>query len=193
MKNIYIVRIIALLFAGTVLTDHTILAQSGTKEHSYLQHKTGTWDVTMTFCPSAGGPTPIIHGITAERTMIGDYCLHEVMHPAAPAAMPDFTRLADFAYNLNEQRWDYMSIDTRITGGIMYFTYQGTEGNRITSFITSFPNPGMGPDQKGRGEALHARNVVVWIDNDHDQVQQYWRLTDKPEWLAVQYDYIRSK
>jgi hypothetical protein len=191
MKNIHVVRIIALLFAGTVLADHTILAQDGKTEHSYLQHKAGTWNVTMTFCPSAGSAAQIMHGITAERTMIGDYCLHEVMHPTAPAAMPNFTRLADLAYNLNEQRWDYISIDTRITGGIMYFTYQGTDENRITSFITSFPNPGMGPDKKGRGEALYARNVIISINSDHDQVLQYWRLTDKPEWLAMQYDYIR--
>jgi hypothetical protein len=34
--------------------------------------------------------------------------------------------LGDYdAAPLNERRWDYMSIDTRITGGIMYFTYQG--------------------------------------------------------------------
>lgn len=125
--------------------------------------------------------------------MIGDYCLHETMHPATGAKMPDFKRLCDLAYNLNEQRWDYASIDTRVTAGIMYFTYQGSNDSIITSFLTSFPNPGMGPGQKGRGQALYARNVVVKIDDNHDMVKQFWRLTDKTEWLAVQYDYTRSQ
>jgi len=143
--------------------------------------------------PSADVPAQIIKGLVAERVMIGNYCLHEIMHPAAGAKIPDFKRLCDFAYNLNEQRWDYISIDTRITAGIMYFTYLGSASNTITSFITSFPNPGMGPDKKGRGQALYCRNVVIKTDDNHDTVKQYWRLTDKPEWLAVQYDYTRKR
>jgi len=192
MKKFKLVSFAALLFAGTVLPGNKIFAQDGTVEHNYLQGKTGEWSVVMTLRPSADAPAQIISGLAAERIMIGDYCLHEIMHPAASVKMPGFKRLCDFAYNLNEQRWDYMSIDTRITAGIMYFTYQGTDSNTITSFITSFPNPGMGPGQKGRGQSLYCRNVVIKIDNDHDMVRQYWRLTDKTEWLAVQYDYTRS-
>jgi hypothetical protein len=192
MKIFKYISVIALLFAGTVLLDNKIFAQAGKSERNYLKTKTGEWSVVMTFRPSADVPPQIINGLVAERIMIGDYCLQEIMHPLVGAKMPDFKRLCDFAYNLNEQRWDYMSIDTRITAGIMYFTYQGSNKNMITSFITSFPNPGMGPAQKGRGQALYARNVVINIDNDHDMVRQYWRLTDKTEWLAVQYDYTRS-
>lgn len=178
------------LILGLLFTDK-IFAQAGSEEHKYLINKTGKWSVTMTLQPAADAPVQIIKGLTAEREMIGDYCLHESMHPASGVKMPDFKRLCDLAWNLNEQRWDYMSIDTRITAGIMYFTYQGSSDNTITSFITSFPNPGIGPDQKGRGQSLYSRNVVIKIDNDHDSVKQYWRLTDKAEWLAIQYDYIR--
>ncbi len=73
----------------------------------------------------------------------------------------------------------------------MFFTYQSAEKDSIVSFITSFPNPGFGPDKKGRGQALYARNVILKINKDHDIVRQYWRLTDQSEWLAVQYDYMR--
>lgn len=192
MKSTKLIGFIALLFACTVLANDKIFAQAGTAEHNYLQSRVGEWSVTMTFRPTADVTPLVVNGIVAERTMIGDYCLHELMHPAAGVKMPDFKRLCDFAYNKNEQRWDYMSIDTRITAGIMYFTYQSSANNEITSFITSFPNPGMGPGQKGRGQALYARNVVVKINKDHDMVRQYWRLTDKTEWLAVQYDYTRK-
>jgi len=192
MRNLKFISFIALLFACLILVGNEIFAQTGTAEHNYLQSKVGEWSVVMTFRPTADVPPQIVNGIVAERTMIGDYCLHEIMHPAADAKMPDFKRLCDFAYNKNEQRWDYVSIDTRITAGIMYFTYQGSTSNEITSFINSFPNPGMGPGQKGRGQALYARNVVVKINKDHDMVKQYWRLIDKTEWLAVQYDYTRK-
>jgi Protein of unknown function (DUF1579) len=184
--------LIALLFAGTILSGNQLFAQVGKSEHNYLAVKTGQWSVTMTFRPSAEAPPQIIDSMAAERIMVGDYCLHEVMHPVVGAKMPPFQRLSDLAYNLNEQRWDYMSVDSRVTAGIMYFTYQGSTKDTITSFITSFPNPGMGAGQKGRGQALYARNVVININDDHDMVRQYWRSIDKTEWLAVQYDYIRS-
>jgi hypothetical protein len=180
-----------MLLITCLLTSSQAFAQPGAKEHKYLTDKTGKWSVVMTLRPDNGAPAQIIKGLTAERAMIGSYCLHELMHPASGVKMPDFKRLADLAWNLNEQRWDYMSIDTRITAGIMYFTYQGSNDNVITSFITSFPNPGIGPSQKGRGQALYTRNVIIKINNDHDMVRQYWRLIDKPEWLAIQYDYNR--
>lgn len=54
--------------------------------------------------------------------MIGVFCLHEFMHPTKGAPMPAFQRNADLDYNYNDARWDYLSIDTRITGGIMFIS-----------------------------------------------------------------------
>jgi hypothetical protein len=35
------------------------------------------------------------------------------------------------------------------------------------------------------------RNVIIKKNDDHEIVKQYWKFVDKPEWLAVQYEYIR--
>jgi hypothetical protein len=187
MKKIILVAFILLL-----TTAERLFAQNDIAAHNYLKSKTGSWSVTMTLWPAANAAPIVIKNLTAERTMVGDYCLHEVMHPAPGANMNDFQRLCDLAYNVNEQRWDYMSIDTRITAGIMYFIYSGSDDSTISSFITSFPHPGFGPDLQGRGKALYARNVVVKMDGSHDIVRQYWRLTDQAEWLAIQYEYSRK-
>jgi hypothetical protein len=42
--------------------------------------------------------------IEAERTMVGAFCLHEVMHPENGANMPLFQRYADLDYNYNDAR-----------------------------------------------------------------------------------------
>jgi hypothetical protein len=177
---------LALLFAQTRL-----LAQDNATEHDYLKNRTGRWSVVMTLWTSPDAPPAIVRDLTAERAMVGDFCLHEVMYPSPGVKMPDFQRLSDLAYNVNERRWDYMSIDTRITAGIMYFTFLAADDTTITSFITSFPHPGFGPGHVDRGRAVYMRNVVVKIDRDHDLVKQYWRLTDHAEWLGVQYSYTR--
>jgi hypothetical protein len=176
----------ALFFAHT-----SLWAQDNTAGHEYLANRTGRWSVIMTLRPSSDAPPLVVRDLRAERTMVGEFCLHEVMHPTSGSKMPDFQRLSDLAYNVNERRWDYISIDTRITAGIMYFTYLSADDTSITSFITSFPHPGFGPQHTGRGLAVYMRNVVVKIDMDHDLVKQYWRLTDQPEWLGVQYEYTR--
>jgi hypothetical protein len=185
-------KIIPVLFILLLTTAERLFAQNDIAAHNYLKSKTGSWSVTMTLRPAADAAPIVIKKLTAERTMVGDYCLHEVMHPAPGINTNDFQRLCDLVYNVNEQRWDYMSIDTRITSGIMNFIYSGSDDSTITSFITSFPHPGFGPGLQGRGQAVYARNVVVKVDSSHDIVRQYWRLTDHAEWLAIQYEYSRK-
>lgn len=165
----------------------------GTRESQWLTKKTGTWNVTMTLQPTIDGKPVLIKGLVAERSMIGALCLHEIMQPAKGAAMPLFKRISDLDYNLNDARWDYMSIDTRITAGIMYFTYFQQAGDSIVSYIMDFPHPGFGPQMTDRGKTVRCKNVVLTINENHDTVKQYWKLTDGQEWLAVTYDYMRAK
>lgn len=177
----------------TVLTNAQIAAaQSKSPATDRLRKMTGKWDVTMTMWPNLGAKAITTKALVAERIMIGDYCINEAMYPGPDAVnVPAFQRISDLALNHNENRWDYISIDTRITGGIMYFTYKDSDEKTITSYIQSFPHPGFGPQMQGRGQAVYVRNVITKINDTHDTVRQYWRLTDKPEWLAVQYDYVK--
>jgi len=194
MKKYFI--IVFLIFVAEWYASAQNQADSGfyqMKQAQWLAKKTGAWSVIQTLQPTIDASPIIIKGIEAERTMIGALCMHEVMQPAKGAPMPLFRRLSDLDYNLNDMHWDYTSIDTRITGGIMYFTNFGDTGDSIVSYILNFPHPGFGPRQTDRGKNVRVKTVITSINDDHDVVKQYWRLTDGHEWLAVQYDYTRKK
>jgi hypothetical protein len=164
-----------------------------TEQSQGLTKKVGIWDVVMTIQPTIDTKPIIVKDLEAERTMVGAFCLHEVMHPAKKATMPTFQRNAELAYNYNDARWDYMSIDTRITGGIMFFSNMPDVKDSIVSYILNTVHPGFGPKQIDRGKNLRVRNVIITIDSNHDMVKQYWKLTDGMEWLAVVYDYVKGK
>lgn len=182
------VIVFIVLFSSTAL-----YGQPGKAEHDMLRMKVGKWQVKMVIQPKADGPKILVDSLMANRELIGNYCLHEEMYPKLNTVEKGFKRLSDLAFNVNENRWDYISIDTRITAGIMYFTFLDQKDGAITSFISSFPHPGFGENLAERGKSVFMRNVIKRIDDDHDQVLQYWRLTDQQEWLAVQYDYRRTK
>jgi hypothetical protein len=164
-----------------------------TKQSQWLREKTGSWKVTMTLQPFKNTSPQIVHDLEAERTMIGALCMHEIMVPTRNSEPPLFERVSDLDYNKNDERWDYMTIDTRITGGIMYFTNFSQTIDSIVSYILNFPHPGFGPELKDRGKNVKIRNVIITVSPDHDIVKQYWKLTDSQEWLAVQYEYFRNK
>lgn len=162
-------------------------------QSQWLTKKAGIWNVIMTIQPTIDSKPVLVKGLEAERSMVGAFCLHEVMQPSKGESMPLFKRLSDLDYNFNETRWDYISIDTRITAGIMFFTYHSSDGDSIISYIQAFPHPGLGPKQTDRGKTVRLRNVILTINENHDVVRQYWKLTDGKEWLAIIYDYIRKQ
>lgn len=193
MKKISV--LIILLFSVNAFSQEQADAAFYKNEISqWLTKKVGTWDVTMTLQPTADTKPMTVGDLEAERTMIGAFCLHEVMKPKRDAKMPLFTRLSDLDYNFNEARWDYISIDTRITGGIMYFTNgESSPKENIVSHILNFPHPGFGPQQTNRGKTVKMRNVITTINKDHETVKQYWKMVDGEEWLGTIYDYKRRK
>lgn len=163
-----------------------------TAQSQWLSQKAGTWDVTMTLQPAADAKAIIQKGLEAERTMIGAFCLHEVMRPARGLQVPSFQRNADLDYNFNDAKWDYISIDTRITGGIMQFSNVAPEvKDSIVSYLLNSVHPGFGPQQTDRGKSLRIKNVILTLGPNHDLVKQYWKLPDGKEWLAVIYDYVK--
>lgn len=162
-------------------------------ESQRLAKKVGLWNVAMIIQSTIDSKPIIINGMEAERTMVGAFCLHEVMQPSKGESMPLFKRISDLDYNFNETRWDYIAIDTRVTAGIMFFNYYSSTDDSIVSYIQNFPHPGLGPKQTDRGKNVSVRNVVLNIDKNHDIVKQYWKLTDGKEWLAITYDYIRKR
>lgn len=193
-KSIYIsiLLIFTTAFQGLAQTQADNAFYSH-KQSQWLSKKAGHWEVTMTLQPEKDAKPISIKGLEAERMMIGAFDLHETMQPAKGTAMPLFKRISDLDYNLNNARWDYASIDTRITAGIMFFTNYANEGDSIVSYLLDFPHPGLGLQQTDRGKNVRCRNVIITIDENHDTVKQYWKLTDGEEWLAVRYDYTRAE
>lgn len=182
-----------LLFLPLILITCLIRAQSLSPAAQRLHDMVGKWDVVMTMWPAAGAKPVVTKGLMAERLLIGDYCINEVLYPGSDANSAAFRRVSDLALNRNENRWDYITIDTRITGGIMYFTYKDSDNKNITSVINSFPHPGFGPQLQDRGRSVYCRNVITRISDHKDMVRQYWRLTDRSEWLAAQYEYVKRR
>ena len=158
----------------------------------WLKNLTGTWQVTMTAQPMPDAKPMVVKGIVAERSMVNDFCLYEVMRPAPGSGVPNFQRISYLAYNFNERRWDYISIDSRITGGIMFFTNVESNQDSITSYMFNFPYPGFGSYQKAKGTATSARNVILTRNDREQVVKQYWWFAGGPEWRGMQYEYTRK-
>src|SRR4051812_786088 len=68
------------------------------KESNWLTKRIGRWNVTMTIQPTIDSKPIIINGIEAERSMVGAFCLHEVMQPLKGGSMPLFKRISDLDY-----------------------------------------------------------------------------------------------
>ena len=176
-----------------MFSSNPLSAQSDSIETRYLTTKTGKWSVTMTARPTPGSPAQTVKGITAERSMVGTHCLHEVMQPAPGSKVPGFTRVSDLAYNQNESRWNYTSIDTRFTIGIMFFTNYSSKYDTIISYTDYFPSPGFSPDKEDKGKAFRGRNLIINRSDNVQIVQLFMQNADGKEWLAVQYEYTRQK
>lgn len=144
----------------------------------------------MTMRPTADAEPLVVTGLIAERTIIGPY-LQEIMKPGPGSEAQDFRRIDYLTYNPLQSRWQYLSMDTRATVGLMYA--QGTSRDEepdLTLYFTDSPAPTeLGPAVSGR--FMRARHVLTRESDDRELVRQYWVVGGSPEWLAVQYEYTR--
>lgn len=156
-----------------------------------LAKRVGTWSVVMTLRPNATASPVVVSGLVAERAVIGPY-LQEIMRPAPGSSAADFRRIDYLTFNPLQARWQYLSMDTRATVGLMFAQgFGGEVDGDITVYFSDFPGPTeLGPDVAGR--YLRARHVVTRDTNDHEFSRQYWSVDGSPEWLGVQYEYTRK-
>lgn len=160
-------------------------------EAAALARRAGAWDVVMTIRPTPDAEPRVTRGMVAERRMIGLY-LNEVMRPAAGADMPDFQRIDYLTWDAVQQRWAYVSMDTRFPVGIMHaLGYGATNDDAIEVEFDLAALPGWGEAIEGR--LLRARHVSTRESEDRDVTRQYWSQPGLGEWLAVQYEYERRR
>jgi len=155
-----------------------------------LEKRAGTWTVVMTLRPGATAPPVVVSGLIAERSVVGPY-LQEIMRPAPGSGTADFRRIDYLTFNPLQGRWQYLSMDTRATVGLMFAQGFGreTDGD-ITVYFNDFPGPTeLGPDVGGR--YMRARHVLTRNTSDHELARQYWTVDGSAEWLGVEYEYTR--
>jgi hypothetical protein len=87
-------------------------------EARWLAGRVGTWDVVMRLQPAPDATPVVVRGLIAERTMIGLY-LQEKMEPNPGSDVAKFSRIEYLTFNSVEQRWQYVSLDTRAPVGLM--------------------------------------------------------------------------
>jgi hypothetical protein len=169
-------------------TAQSAAAQAPAEE---LAAMTGTWDVVMTFRPDPDQPPAVVKGIVAQRTLVGQY-LQEVMQPAPGSASgaADFRRISYLAYNTTDSRWEYGSIDTRVTGVMTRSNFGGDLAAGVAFYIASFTLP-LELGEKMGGRAVRLRDHMKRHSADRDELLQYWTPPGGGEWLAVHYEYRR--
>jgi hypothetical protein len=112
--------------------------------------------------------------------------------PGSASAGSDFRRISYLAYNSTDSRWEYSSIDTRVTGVMTRSNFGGDIASEITFYIASFTLPVEFGEKMG-GRAVRLRDVMRRRSADRDELLQYWTPPGGGEWLAVHYEYSRRR
>ena len=87
-------------------------------QNELLKRMTGTWDVQQRMWPGPKAEPVVLPAAIAERRLIRDLYLEEVMHPLdvgpeGPEQTASFMRHAFLNYNAVTSRYEYGSLDTR--------------------------------------------------------------------------------
>jgi hypothetical protein len=158
----------------------------------------GTWDVRASMW-LASGTKPMTLSAVADRHIVGDGLLEEVMTPAPGSGTPAFTRVALLGHNDVNGNYEYVSWDTRAPQ-MMYQTShsigipgEARDSGAIWFYLDgSFVVPRWGTE---RNVAFRHR-LVMEPGKDRQVLRLYWRrLSGEPasEFLATEYVYTRKK
>jgi hypothetical protein len=159
-------------------------------ETDLLQTAVGTFDVHSRLWP-AEGAEPVVTDAVARRRMVDGLYLEEIMEPGAGATEP-FSRICYLDFNPLSNRWEYVSLDTRIPAQLMCeFSNDRTllEQSTVVLHLPGFVLPGWGTEVTG--QSVRQRREITLADPDHQEVRQYWSLPNASEYLAVEYLYSR--
>lgn len=157
-------------------------------ENSWLVPRVGRWDVTETRWDIPGAAPVITHAV-AERRMIGSFLQETLFAPSGP---PKILRLDYLSFHRVEDRWMYVSMDTRGPVGIMPAASYGREQQgRIVVRFDPLVIAGDGPSASG--QMLRMEENIIRQDANHDRKDQYFIMADGTgrRWLAHQYTYAR--
>jgi Protein of unknown function (DUF1579) len=162
------------------------------EHHTFIRQMVGTWDVRTRIWTGPGVAPVRLPPATARRRLIGDTLLEEVMTPASRSVQDPFVRMAYFSYNRVNQRYEWLSMDTRAPQMMYERSLNGHEKNAVSLYLDSFVLPQWG---KATYAAFRQRRVFEFELN-RQVVRQYWTPLsgeDSVEFLAVEYVYVRQR
>jgi hypothetical protein len=175
----------------------TAIASAADAPPPLIQQMIGTWDVRQRMWPGADAQPIELPGAVAERVLVGDGILQEIMTAASKSSETPFTRVAYFDYNPVRRQFEYFSLDTRAPQMMNERSRAtGAQGHSsqaaaLTLYGGRFVAPQWGPAQN---VPFRYRIVIGTVDRGQQSVRLYFTpqsAANSKEFLAFEYVYSR--
>lgn len=160
-------------------------------EADRLARRTGLWDVIETVWDHPGAEAVVSKGLVAERFMFGSM-LQEIIRPPEDLQRRAVARTDMLNYNRMDNRWSYVSLDTRVPIGLMP-AWSDDPGKADEIEMTFVPFAVPGPGGATPGQFLRMRQIIRYLRDDEDVKDQFFTLADGngAGWHAHRYAYRR--
>ena len=160
-------------------------------EATRLARRVGLWELTETVWDHPGAKPVVSTGLVAERFMFGSM-LQEIIRPPEDSQHRAVARTDMLNYNRMENRWSYVSLDTRVPIGLMP-AWSDDRGTAEAIKMTFVPFAVPGPGGATPGQFLRMQQIIHYVNDDEDRKDQFFTLADGTGegWLAHRYAYRR--
>jgi hypothetical protein len=163
-------------------------------EYDLIRALEGDWNVQQRVWPGPGAEPIALGPMVAERRLIGEAFLQEVMKPAPGSKQEPFARHAYLSFNNVDRRYEYASLDTRYPRTMYETSFDGERAHRdrvIEVFIEAFTHPGWGKEFVG--QAMKQRREIIVESDRRNVVRQFWTPPGGSEFLAIEYVYVKRQ
>jgi Protein of unknown function (DUF1579) len=163
-------------------------------EYDLIRALEGGWSVQQRVWPGPGAEPIALAPMVAERRLIGEAFLQEIMKPAPGSEQEPFARHAYLSFNNVDRRYEYVSLDTRYPRTMYETSFDAERAHRdriIEVFIEAFTHPGWGTEFVG--QAMKQRREIIVESDRRNVVRQFWTPPGGSEFLAIEYVYIKRQ
>jgi hypothetical protein len=171
-------------------------APNQTTPPALLKQMEGKWTVAQKMWPGRGQGAVELPPAVAQRHLIQNSFLQEVMEPSQAGAPDSFNRTAYFAFNPTTHKFEYFSLDSRMPQMMNERSAaenpSTTSGQGINLQGGHFVAPVWG---KARNVPFRYRLVVGAIKDDRQTVRLFLTPesgSDRQAFLAFEYQYTRA-
>ena len=156
-----------------------------------LKSMVGTWDVQQRMWSGPGAEAMNLPRATAQRRLVQDLYLEEVMQPVAGSDA--FSRNAFFNYNAVSKQYEYTSLDTRAP---QLMTEKSQPAAARTPELKLAGSSFTAPDWGGNKNVRFTYRLTIAAVKDNQQVVRLFltpqTVLPKAEFLAFEYVYTKK-